>query len=187
MTPNTTVRLSYVGQGAWHLPITIDLNQVPASTNPYNQLAAPYPQFDLLMSSESIGNANYHAGIAEVQHRISRGLTFQANYTYAKNISDAQGSDAPAGFASEEPYAVEIANRFDIPYDRGNVVGTPTQRFLLTGTYQLPFGKGQFFKVPEHLNPILGGWNLSTVTTIQTGQWLTPTMNAASDHRTRTW
>ena len=57
----------------------------------------------------------------------------------------------------------------------------PRQRFLLTGTYQLPFGKGQFFKVPGYLNPILGGWNLSTVTTIQTGQWLTPTMNAASD------
>jgi hypothetical protein len=181
VTPNTTVRLSYVGQAGWHLPITIDLNQVPASPNPYNQLAAPYPQFDLLMSSESIGNSTYHAGAAEVQHRVSRGLTFQANYTYAKSISDAQGSDAPAGFASEEPYAVEIANRFDIPYDKGNVAGMPTQRFLLTGTYQLPFGKGQFFKVPGYLNPILGGWNLSTVTTIQTGQWLTPTMNAASD------
>ena len=146
MTPNTTVRLSYVGQGTWHLPITIDLNQVPASTTPYSQSEAPYPQFDLLMDSKSIGNASYEAGIAEVTHRISHGLTFQANYTWAKNISDAQGSDAPTGFASEEPYAVEIANRFDIPYDRGNVVGTPRQRFLLTGTYQLPFGTGQFVK-----------------------------------------
>ncbi len=181
LTPNTTVRFSYVGQGTWHLPITIDLNQVPASATPYNQLAAPYPQFDLLMSSESIGNAIYQSGIAEFQHRFSHGLTFQANYTFAKNISDAQGSDAPGGFASEEPYAVEIANRYDLRYDRGNVAGTPRQRFLLTGTYQLPFGKGQYFNVPEHLNPVLGGWNLSTVATIQTGQWLTPTMNAASD------
>jgi hypothetical protein len=181
VTPNTTVRFSYVGQGTWHLPITIDLNQVPASTTPYNQLAAPYPQFGLLMSSESIGNANYEAGTVQVQHRVSHGLTIQGTYTWAKNISDAQGSDAPAGFASEEPYAVEIANHFDIPYDRGNVAGTPRQRFLLTGTYQLPFGKGQYFNVPQHLNPVLGGWNLSAVATIQTGQWLTPTMNATSD------
>jgi hypothetical protein len=181
VTPNTTIRLSYVGQGTWHLPITIDLNQVPASTTPYSQSEAPYPQFALLMSSESIGNANYEAGIAEVQHRVSHGLTFQANYTYARNISDAQGSDAPTVFAGEEPYAVEIANRFNIPYDRGNVVGTPAQRFLLTGTYQVPFGRGQLVKVPQHLNPVLGGWNLSTVATIQTGQWLTPTMNATSD------
>jgi len=55
------------------------------------------------------------------------------------------------------------------------------QRFLLTGTYQLPFGAGQPVSVPEHLNPVLGGWNFSAVVTIQTGQWLTPTMNAASD------
>jgi hypothetical protein len=181
LTPNTTVRLSYVGQGTWHLPITIDLNQVPASKTPYNQLAAPYPQFNLLMSGESIGNATYEAGIAEVQHRVSHGLTFQANYTFVKSISDVQGSDAPAGFASEEPYAVEIANRYDLGYDRGNVAGAPRQRFLLTGTYQLPFGKGRHFNLPQHLNPVLGGWNLSTVVTIQTGQWLTPTMNATSD------
>ncbi|HXZ11767.1 MAG TPA: carboxypeptidase-like regulatory domain-containing protein [Candidatus Sulfotelmatobacter sp.] len=181
VTPSTTVRFSYVGQGTWHLPITIDLNQVPASKTPYSQSEAPFPQFDLLMSSESIGNATYEAGIAEVQHRVSHGLTFQANYTFAKNISDAQGSDAPAGFASEEPYAVEIANRYNLQYDRGNVAGTPRQRFLLTGIYQLPVGTGQLVNVPQHLNPLLGGWNFSTVVTMQTGQWLTPTMNAASD------
>ena len=181
VTPNTTVRFSYVGQGTWHLPITIDLNQVPPSKTPYSQSEAPYPQFDLLMSSESIGNATYEAGIAEVQHKFSHGLTFQANYTYAKNISDAQGSDAPNGFAGEEPYAVEIANHFDLPYDRGNVAGTPRQRFLLTGTYELPYGSGRHWSGGNVLNGILGGWNFSTVLTAQTGQWLTPIMNAASD------
>jgi hypothetical protein len=182
ITPNTIVRLSYVGQGTWHLPITVDLNQVPASTTPYSQNLAPYPQFALLMSSESIGNANYEAGIAEVQHRFTHGLTFQANYTFAKNISDAQGSDAPTGFAGEEPYAVEIANRYNLRYDRGNVVGTPQQRFLLTGTYDLPYGPGRHWTGGGSvLNAVFGGWHFSTVTTIQTGQWLTPTMNAASD------
>jgi hypothetical protein len=181
VTPNTTVRLSYVGQGTWHLPITVDLAQVPASKTPFSSAASPYPQFGLLMSSESIGNANYEAGTAEIIHRVSSGLTFQADYTWAKDISDAQGSDAPNGFAGEEPYAVEIANRFNIRSDRGNVAGQPRQRFLLTGVYQLPFGKGQHFTVPQHLNRVLGGWNISTVTTIQTGQWLTPTMNATSD------
>jgi hypothetical protein len=182
LTPDTTMRLSYVGQGTWHLPITIDLNQVPASTTPYSQSAAPHPQFDLLMSSESIGNASYQAGTAEIQHRVSNGLTFQANYTFVKNISDAQGSDAPSGFAGEEPYAVEIANRYNLRYDRGNVAGTPRQRFLLTGIYQLPYGPGRRWNGGgKVLNSAFGGWSFSTVTTIQTGQWLTPTMNAAED------
>jgi hypothetical protein len=133
------------------------------------------------MEAESIGNQNYQAGTVEFNHRVSHGLTFQANYTFAKNISDAQGNDAPTAYAGEEPYAVEIANRFDIKSDRGNVVGMPRQRFMLTGTYLLPFGKGQILAGPRFLNPVIGGWNLSTVTTIQTGQWLTPTMPAADD------
>ena len=38
-----------------------------------------------------------------------------------------------------------LPTAYNIKYDRGNVVGMPRQRFLLTGTYQLPFGKGQAF------------------------------------------
>ena len=190
LTPNTTLRLSYTGQGSYHLPITIDLNQIPASTTPYTipnngysvvDPRAPYQNWLLLMESESIGNQSYEAGTVEFTHRVSHGLTFQANYTWAKNISDAQGNDAPTVYASEEPYAVEIANRYDIKYDRGNVVGMPRQRVLLTGAYQLPFGAGQPLQGPGFVNAVLGGWNLSTVTTMQTGQWLTATMPAADD------
>jgi Carboxypeptidase regulatory-like domain len=190
LTQNSTLRVSYTGQGAYHLPITIDRNQIPASTTPYTipnngysvvDPRAPFQNWLLLMESESVGNQNYEAGIVEFTHRVSNRLSFQANYTWAKNISNAQGSDAPAVYASEEPYAVEIANAYNLRYDRGNVVGMPRQRFLLTGTYQLPFGKGQTFEVPRYLNPIIGGWTLNTVTTIQTGQWLTPTMPPADD------
>jgi Carboxypeptidase regulatory-like domain len=186
VTPNTAVRLSYTGQSAYHLPITIDRNQIAPSTTPYTvpnngysvvDPRAPYQNWLLLMESESIGNQSYQAGIVEFTRRVGHGLTFQANYTLAKNLSDAQGNDAPTVYASEEPYAVEIANRYDIKYDRGNVVGTPRQRVLLTGAYQLPLAHGE----NRFLNAVLGGWTLSTVTTIRTGQWLTPTMPPADD------
>jgi Carboxypeptidase regulatory-like domain/TonB dependent receptor len=188
VTPDTAVRLSYVGQGTWHLPITVDLNQIPASTTPYvaaNGWAdprSPYQEFGMLMYARSIGNANYQAGTVEVQHRTSHGLSFLGSYTLAKNISNAQGTDAPTAFGGEEPYAIEIANRFNLRYDRGNVVGTPRQRFLLRGNYQLPYGTGRpWTGGGKILNGILGNWNFSTVTLLQTGQWLTPTMNPALD------
>jgi hypothetical protein len=135
----------------------------------------------MLMYSECAGNANYEAGTAELQHKTSWGMNFLGNYTFAKNISDAQGTDAPTAFAGEEPYAVEIANRYNLRYDRGNVVGTPRQRFLFTGSYELPYGAGRRGNGNSAMNGILGGWNLSTVTLLQSGQWLTPTMNAALD------
>jgi hypothetical protein len=194
---NTSVRISYVGQGAWHLPVTLDLNQIRPSTTPYVATLAPgepsgipawadprspYPQFGMLMYADSIGHANYQAGTVEVQHRTSHGLSFLGSYTLAKNVSNAQGTDAPTAFAGEEPYAIEIANRFNLRYDRGNVVGTPRQRFLLRGNYQLPYGTGRPWNGGgRFLNGVLGNWNFSTVTLAQTGQWLTPTMNPAWD------
>ncbi|MGB9032467.1 MAG: TonB-dependent receptor [Acidobacteriaceae bacterium] len=190
LTPSTVVRVSYTGQGAWHLPITVDNNQIPASSTPYTvpnngysvvDPRAPFQNWLLLMESFSSGTQNYESGIAEVTHKEGHGLTFQANYTFAKNISDAQGTDAPSAYAGEEPYAVEIADRFHLKYDRGNVVGMPRQRFMLTGSYKLPFGEGQPLAGPKFLNPVIGGWTLSSVTTTQTGQWLTPTMPAADD------
>ena len=190
LTQNSKIRLSYVGMSTWHLPITVDLNQIAPSANPYTVPAngwvdprAPYQNWLLLMDSETMGNQSYQSGIAEFQQRFGHGLSFQATYTFTKDISDAQGTDAPAVFAGEEPYAVEIANRYDIKYDRGNVVGLPTQRFLLTGAYQLPFGAGRTWlnSSGRLVNAVVGGWNLSTVTTIQSGQWLTATMPAADD------
>jgi hypothetical protein len=188
LTPSTVLRVSYVGMHSYRMPVTIDLNQIPASTTPYTVPSgmfvdprAPYQNWLLLMSSENMGTASYQAGQAEVAHKLSHGLSFQANYTFAKNISDAQGSDAPTVFGSEEAYAVEIANRFNLRSDRGNVVGTPRQRLLLSGVYQLPFGAGRLWNKPGYLNSVLGGWDFSTVTTMQTGQWLTPTMSPAYD------
>ncbi|HTW48439.1 MAG TPA: carboxypeptidase regulatory-like domain-containing protein [Acidobacteriaceae bacterium] len=190
VAPQTVVRVSYVGMANYRLPVTIDLNQIPASTIPWDTGAtagpfvdkrAPYQNWTLLMSSENFGHASYEAGIFEVEHRLSHGLLLNGNYTWAKNISDAQGSDAPTVFASEEAYAVEIANRFDLASDRGNVVATPRNRALISGTYALPFGPGQPWSGNRALNAALGGWEISTVSTLQSGNWLTPTTSPAFD------
>jgi hypothetical protein len=58
----------------------------------------------------------------------------------------------------------------------------PRQRFLLTGTYQLPFGPGRnFHSNSAMVNAVLGGWNVSTVTLLQTGPYLTPTISPTAD------
>ncbi|HVO97224.1 MAG TPA: carboxypeptidase regulatory-like domain-containing protein [Bryobacteraceae bacterium] len=181
---STLLRVSYLGMNSYRMPVTVDWNQIRPSTTPYTVPAgayvdprAPYQNWFLLMSSENLGFSNYQALQTEVRHSISHGLSFQANYTWAKNISDAQGSGAPSVFAAEEAYAAEVTNRFNIAADRGNVVGTPRQRLLITGIYQLPFGAGRTWLKSGVLSYVLGGWNLSTITTLQTGQWLTPTIN----------
>jgi hypothetical protein len=189
LTNNDSLRVSYVGMHSYRLSITEDLNQIPASTTPYQTTAAspyvdpraPYHNWFELYSTFNAGEANYNALEIEETHKISRGLHFDAAYTLAKNLADNQG-DTPAAFAGEVNYGIPIANRFNIRSDYGNVEGTRRQRFLLTGLYQLPFGKDRsFLNSGGWTNAALGGWEMTTVTVLETGPWLTPSISDSYD------
>jgi len=183
---NTALRVTYAGMNSYRLTQTEDLNQIAPSTtayvsSPYVDPRAPYQNWFSLLSTENAGFANYQALQVEGNHRLTKGLSFQAYYTFAKNLSDAQG-DAPSGFASEVAYGLAVSNRFDLRANRGNVEGTPRHRFQLNGIYQLPFGSGRSWSSSSRwVNGMLGGWDVSTVTLLHTGPWLTPTINPAED------
>jgi hypothetical protein len=175
------LRASYVGMNSYRLPVTEDLNQIHPSATPYSPANTPYPNWFTLLSSENAGFANYQALQVDASHRMAKGLFFQTNYTLAKNLSDAQG-DAPGGFTSEVAYGLAVSNRFDLRANRGNVAGTPRQRFQTNGIYQLPLGKGRkWLNRSGWQNLVIGGWEASTVTLLQTGPWLTPTISPTLD------
>jgi hypothetical protein len=186
LNSSTSLRVSYVGMNSYRLSVTEDLNQIPPSATPYVASPfvdprAPYQNWFALLSSQNAGFANYQAMEVEVNHRLASGLSFQGNYTWAKNLSDAQG-DAPTSFAPEVLYGQAVTNRFDLAANRGNLEGTRRNRFLLTGTYQLPFGKGRKWETRSTvLNLLAGGWDLNTITLIESGPYLTPTISAALD------
>ncbi len=57
--------------------------------------------------------------------------------------------------------------------------GTRRHRMLLTGVYQLPFGKDRSFMGGGGVkDAFLGGWDLTTVTLLETGPRLTPSISA---------
>jgi hypothetical protein len=181
LTSNTSVRVSYVGVSSYRLNVTENLNQTVPSTAPYNFANAPFQNWSVIFNTANLGGQNYQAMVLEVTHRMARGLSYQANYAWTHNISDAQG-DAPSAFQGETRYGLADLNRFDISANRGNVVGTRRQRLLVTGTYELPFGKGrQWLNSSPVAGGILGGWNVNTITVLQTGPYLTPTDSVTSD------
>jgi Carboxypeptidase regulatory-like domain len=186
LTANDSLRVSYVGMHSYRLNITEDLNQIPASAIPYNQGAtagvyvdkrAPYQNWTTLYSTFNHGEANYKALQIEGTHRMAHGLYYNANYTLAVNQADNQG-DTPNSFAGEVSYGIPITNRFDTYSDYGNEEGTRRHRFLLTGIYQLPFGQGRKYLTHGNwLNEVVGGWNVNTITLLETGPWLTPSIS----------
>ncbi len=183
---STSLRASYVGMHTYRLSVTEDLNQIAASTTPYATTAASpyvdpratYPNWTTLYSTFNAGKANYSALELEATQRMARGLAFDANYTMAKNEADNQG-DAPSSFAGEVNYGIPIADRFHVSQDYGNVQGTRRNRMLLTGVYQLPFGVGRSFMTGGGWkDKVLGGWDLTNVTLLESGPWQTPSISA---------
>ena len=122
------------------------------------------PQYTGVSENASSGtSASYHAAIIKAQKRFSSGLSFLASYTVSKYITDSQW--APGAFGASP----RVANnrkldkglyRFDVP-----------QRFVLTYSYELPFGKGKKFlgSTNKVAGAIVGGWTLSGLQQYQGG------------------
>ncbi len=181
---NTALRVSYVGMNSYRLNVTVNLNQQMPTTVPApqpNPNPIPFPNWGTIYSTENLGHQNYQAMEIQATQRTSRGLSYQANYTWAHDLSDAQG-DAPTAFQGETRYGLADDDRFAISKNRGNVIGTRRNRFLLTGTYELPFGVGrQWHSSSPIISGLLGGWNLNTITLLESGPYLTPTMSVSLD------
>ena len=190
ITDSTVLRASYVGMHSYRLNMTEDLNQIPASTTPYDSGAttgvyvdsrAPYQNWATLLSTFNAGEDNYRAVVLEATRLMQHGLYFDANYTFANNVADNQG-DAPTAFAGEVNYGLATTDRFHIKQDLGNVEGTRRQRMLLSGVYELPFGSGRAFMNKNGImNALLGGWDVTTITLIESGPWLTPSISSSAD------
>jgi hypothetical protein len=179
LSTNNSLRASYVGMHTYRLSITEDLNQTHASTQAYGTgtNVVPYANWFELYTTFNHGKANYKALELEATHHMAKGIYFDANYTLAENQADNQGS-TPSSFAGEVNYGYPITDRYNTASDYGNEEGTRRHRFLLTGIYQLPFGTGRkFLNQNRFVNALVGGWDINTITLLETGPWLTPSIS----------
>jgi hypothetical protein len=176
------MRVSYVASQTSGLEKFADLNQVPASATPYSRSRTPYPVWLSVKSFENLGFTNYQSLQTEVSRRFRAGLYFQAAYTLAKQLGNA-GNTATSDFPPETPFGGVPIDRFNTRTDRGDFGASRRHRFVLTAIFPLPVGKGRAFGTRLHglAQTIAGGWDLSTVTLIQSGPYQTPTMSVNLD------
>jgi hypothetical protein len=113
---------------------------------------------------KSIGNATYN-GLQSVFHkRLGHGLDFQAAYTYSHAIDD-----------SNDPLAAPGGNRniarnsFDLREDRGTSSYDLRHRLVFNYIYQFPLGAGHAHFARGAAARAFGGWELSGLSTFQSG------------------
>jgi hypothetical protein len=177
---STGLRLSYVGAKSTQLVYGRNINQPPASTIPFNASRRPFPAFRNIILRDNGGNHMYHALSTELERRWSNGLSYQAAWTLAKNLTDVDETGGVEG-------GTNIENAFDRARERGDAQFSPRHRFISTVIWELPFGTGKrFLGQPGLANAVLGGWQLSGSYIAQTGEFLTPTFAGSDPSNTQT-
>lgn len=121
-----------------------------------NQLLRPYPQFSSVTRNfPAFGNTSYHSLQVQIQKRMAHGITAIVGYTQAKNLSDLNSAQN-----NYDRQAERAVSPFDLP-----------QRLTITAAWNLPFGKNRamFGGASRALDAVIGGWQLSTFSTFQSG------------------
>ncbi len=162
--------LGYLGNEGHHLssPAAITLDQVvPSLMGPGNaQIRRPFPQFsNVTIDSPDVGDSNYNAMNMKLQKRYSRGLQFQANYTFSRFIDNTASRNEPGGVSND------FQNAYDRRADRGLSGFNVAHRVVLSAVWEVPVGKGRMVDVKNRiLNEVIGGWSTGYVAVLQTGQ-----------------
>jgi hypothetical protein len=122
----------------------------------------PFPAYGGSFSfDENVGNSSYNALQVKLQKSFSQGLNFLLSYTWSKAL-DIQ-SEGQSG---------SIETIYDYRRDWGPADFNRTQIFVLSGNYQLPFGKGMshLSNANGFVTTVLGNWNIGWIATLNSGQ-----------------
>jgi hypothetical protein len=168
--------LGYVGNIGQHLPESINnINQalpyngfapLGSPTNPVGG-ARPLTVDGNLPNAGGIsylateGVSNYNALQASFQRRFTKGLAFDANYTWAKALSDITGfsEQGDQGWSNSLPTNIR-ATEYGIAED------DIQNRFALSLNYELQYGK-EFTGIKK---AFLSGWDANTIVVWQSGK-----------------
>jgi hypothetical protein len=137
------------------IPGSASLN---GSTVSRQTLLTPFPQFTgVTLQSTNAASSYFESMDVRLEKRASHGLTLLTNFTYSKLIS-------------QDNYK----NATDLKPEKRVAADDRPLRFILSGSYSVPVGKGKALDFHSGIfNRIAGGWVLNGIYTNQIGAPLT--------------
>jgi|KBSMisStaDraftv2_1062788.scaffolds.fasta_scaffold00217_17 hypothetical protein len=112
------------------------------------------------------GSSTYHGLQAQLQHRMSNGLYFQAAYTFSHMIDNSTADFFSTVIAPRRPQDFQ-----NLPQERANSLLDHRHRFTMSLVYDTQWFKNS----PNWLaKNVLGGYQITPVYIYESGQWGTP-------------
>lgn len=161
---NGVVQVGYVGSLGRKLPITRNINTPlpfvgeipPAANRPSLQDRRPFrfqhPDLATINQLESIGNSSFNSLQVQFTQSLTKGLTTQFAYTYAKAID-----------LSSEARNTLVTDSYNVRLDRGPAAFDLRHNMSMFASYSLPTLTG---RLPRRL---VEGWQLNALITAHTG------------------
>lgn len=129
---------------------------------------APYPEFGRIQQVDGSGKSSYNALSLKLEKRFSQGFTFLSGYTWSRSIDNASAIRNQGGDT------LFPQNSYNLAAEKALSSFHTSHRFVTSGLYQLPIGKGKRWLDRGGIaNVVLGGWELGSLLAIQTGFPLT--------------
>ena len=179
------LELEYVGSAGKHLVLCYNPNEVQPGTGSLQsrRLLQPVSNLSNMLQCDPRNRSTFHAGTLKVQQRFSDGLQFLVSYTYGKSL-DYGGAAASGGGAVGGGQTITDIDAWHGPsgYDTRH-------RAVISYVYQLPFGQGRRWMSDAGgvLQGIVGGWQLSGITTMTTGRPFTVFLQTGVNNGAPSW
>jgi hypothetical protein len=171
---NVVAQVSYVGSHGADLFGLFNGNQAVPTPDPNSPTAGRRPDPNIDAGIDTLRSnlfSNYTGLQLRLEKRFSKGLQFEAAYTYSHALDDA--SSASLGAQNQGDFRLQTAPQLEY----GNADFDVRHRFVFNFVYDLPFGKDQRFgsNLSGFRNQLVGNWQVTGIISAQTGNWFTPT------------
>src|SRR5262245_34914020 len=174
LSKDTGLEIAYVGSRGTHLDHARNINQPlrvggldfdpRLNTNAISiEALRPFIGWSQIRQAENTGSSTYHSLQVNFDKRFSEGLKFQVAYTFSRGIGDVMDSGGRSVNALPQDSYNMRAERGLLGFDRPH-------NLVINYIYELPFFKQRH----DALGRILGGWEISGITTVSSGPAASP-------------
>jgi hypothetical protein len=125
----------------------------------------PNTSFTYVQNILPEGNANYNSGIISVRRNLGKGIQIQSGYTYSRCLDYASGT--PSSIDAPNDSQIWLEPHLPKSVNYGPCAYNTTHNWTTNALLPLPF----------HGNQLKEGWQVSFISSVHSGQVVTPTIS----------
>ncbi len=162
LAKNTRLDVAYVGNHGLKLQGFVNANQLNPSVG-FGQANRPFPKFSDITEALNEFTSNYNSLQVRYEQRFVAGLTLLNSFTWSHALDNASASlegNTPAPQDGNNIRADYGQSDYNLPIDD-----------ITSLIYEIPVGRGRRFLSGTNgvVDAVLGGWQVSTINTMQSG------------------